>query len=128
MGNDDIKKDDLQNEVIDILLKLPAKNLLIRVRDLEKQVEKRLELHLDLLCLLETQKIFFKEKSRQLHYSIFPANLSVKTSLELEVGRIEIQKGKELVDCFRDVINLQEQIRAAKEELEKGILKSRLIE
>ncbi|MBN4081457.1 hypothetical protein JYT44_03740 [Caldithrix abyssi] len=128
MDNNEIKKDELQNEIIDALLKLPVKNLLNRIHDLEKQVETRLELHLDLLCLLETQQMFFKEKSKLLHYSILPTGLSVKTNLELEVGKIEIQKGNELVGCFRDVLKLKDQIRSAREELNKEYLKSRLLE
>ena len=119
------KKEAEQTDVVDDLLKQPVKNLEDRVKQLENEIKDRLNLNIDTLSKLGTQQLFFKERARQLHYT---APFTTKSQFEIETARLEVQKNREMLDCFRDISRLQEQLRESTEELKRERLKLKLTE
>ena len=123
------RKESEKDDVVENLLRQPVKNLEQRVKELDIEIEERLKLNVETLTKLGTQQISFNERARQLHYSAALGNtLSTKSHFEIEVSKIEVQKNREMLDCFRDISKLREQLVEARQNLEKERLKLKLVE
>lgn len=123
------RKEAEKDELVDTLLGLPVKNLRQRVRELEEKLDERLELNHDRMARLGTQQLKFEDKVWQHRYNGASGKGDATIQrFEVEIAKLENQKHDEMLACFRDISRLQEQLREAKEELEREKLKMRFVE
>ncbi len=124
------KKEEIEeDELVDTLLGLPVKNLRQRARELDTKIDERLRLNRDTMGRFGTNQLLFEEKVRQHRYNgASGKGDATMQRFELEIAKLENQKHDEMLACFRDISRFQEQLREAKEELEREKLKLRFIE
>jgi len=122
-------KESEEDDVVDTLLKLPAKNLESRLRQLESDVRQRHDLRNHALSTLGTHKLQLKDQSFRLRYASL-SNTGFQTSQDClrEIIRLDQSIISEMISCFQDVLRLKENIQEAQEELELEKQKLLLIE
>ena len=123
------KEENEGDELVDTLLGLPVKNLRQMVNQLEEKLDERLDLNRDRMASLGTQQLNFEEKVWQHRYNgASGKGDATMQHFELEIAKVENQKHDEMLACFTDISSFQEQLREAKEDLEREKLKLRFME
>ena len=120
------KREDVEDEIVGALLKLPAKNLEERIELIESEIIERKKLSNEGLAHLGTQQLHLDEKISQLRYTADWGDTFSK-NLKFQFINLEIQKMKEMIGCFKDVSWLKQRLQEAKEELEMEKQKSKLL-
>ncbi len=116
-------------DIVDSLLKLPVKNLESRVKHLECEIQKRQKIRNGALSTLGTNKLRLQEQIIQLRsVGMLGDAFVVKRDFQKQVTNLEEHAINEITGCFRDVLELNEKLHKAKEELELEILKLGLFE
>ena len=120
------KRENDDEELVSALLRLPAKNLEVRIELIEGEIRERKKLSNEGLLQLGTQQLQIDEKIKQVRYT---TNLgdTFSRNLKFQFINLEIQKMKEMIGCFKDVSWLRQRLQEAKEELEMEKQKSKLL-
>lgn len=117
-----------EDELITTLLKLPAKNLESRIRQLRGEISERQRIRDMNLTDLGTQRLRLEERvCRWAYLSPFEKAFDAKTGAEQQLERIRLSISREQVDCFNDISRLNERLQEAKEELRSTTQRMRLI-
>ena len=100
------------------LLRLPARNLESRIKDLEAAVRERQQISWDALSALGTEKLRVNDQLHRMRYAITVGGVSQGEAAmkrnQLDLDQTVLQ---ELVGCFNDVQRLKEELRKAREDL-----------
>ena len=123
------KKETVQYEVVESLLKHRVNSLEEKVKELDSGIKKRLDLNVHVLGNLGTKGLRIKGKLKRLRYrNTTTSEISHISHLEIELAKIEVQKNSEMLDCFREVFKMREQLQESRQELVKERLKLKLLE
>ena len=120
------KRENDDEELVSALLRLPAKNLEVRIELIEGEIRERKRLSNDGLVQLGTEQLQIDEKMRQVRYTTNWGD-TFSRNLKFQSINLEIQKMKEMIGCFKDVSWLKQRLQEAKEELEMEMQKSNLL-
>ena len=96
---------------VDRFAKLPVKNLISRIKEIEKDIELRDNILESSLNKIGTRLLRLKERISRMKYS------DVR-EFENEIERLNRRKVDEFISWFHDVSRLKERLTIAKEELE----------
>ena len=107
-------------------MRIPAKNLEVRIELIEGEIRERKKLSNDGLVQLGTQQLQIDEKIKQLRYTTNWGD-TFSRNLKFQFINLEIQKMNEMIGCFKDVSWLKQRLQEAKEELEMEKQKSKLL-
>ena len=120
------KREDEEDDLVNALLRIPAKNLEVRIELIEGEIRERKKLSNDGLVQLGTEQLQIDEKIKQVRYTTKWGD-TVSKNLKFQFINLEIQKMKEMIGCFKDVSWLKQRLQEAKEELEMEKHKSKLL-
>ena len=121
------KLEDEEDDLVNALLRIPAKNLEVRIELIEGEIRERKKLSNDGLVQLGTEQLQIDEKIKQVRYTTNWGD-TFSRNLKFQFINLEIQKMKEMIGCFKDVSWLKQRLQEAKEELEMEKHKSKLLE
>ena len=117
-----------EDDTIEALLKLPAKNLESRVKQFESEVRKRQRLNDEALSSLGTLQLQSENRVWQLRYaSPFEKSFSALLDFKKQILNLESSKINEMTACFRDISDLKEKLQEAREEFESARQKLKLV-
>ena len=117
-----------QDDVLDSLMKLPARNLEARIRQLEAEITARKGISDNILSDLGTKKLQLEQQLWQQRYAGFAgAGTQAKDEAERQRIKAEFLTHQELVACFRDLSRIWEQLQQAQEQLALEQEKLRLL-
>ena len=129
MEKEKYKTEDEVDEIIKSLVGLPSQNLEKRIQELEQELDSRKTMLDNALSMLGTHQLRLEDKISRLKYaSIQGLDLSRKANLEKENLKTEIRKLDEWNLYFRDVSNLRDKLREAREELAMEREKEKLVD
>jgi|GEM_PF-6302713 len=129
MKNHDDKKEVEEEDIVEKFLSLQVTNLEEHVKELDEKIEERLDLSNRVLNGLGNEALTFQKNIRRLRYNVFQDKVqNLISNFEVELAKIENQKNKEWLECFRDVSILKEKHQEMKKELNKERLKLKLLE
>lgn len=104
-------------EIVETLLRLPARNLESRVTALEDQIQRRQTIQRDIVLQLDTLKLRLEDRIWQLRYVHFvPQFLAELEAARHQLLHVETLLANEQRDSFRDTVKLHELIQEAREE------------
>ena len=107
-----------QDDVLDSLMKLPARNLEARIRQLEAEIAARKSISSNILSDLGTRKLQLEQRAWQQRYAGFAgAGTQARDEAERQRIKAEFLTHQELVACFQDLFRICEQLQQAREQL-----------
>jgi len=117
------------DEIVDALLRLPAKNLECRIKQLGSEITERQKLRNHALGTLGTHRLQLEAEIERLKY-LTQNSQGWRQSKELQAELLEIQRNiiRETIACFHDVSQLQEKLQEAQAAFELAREKLKLIE
>jgi hypothetical protein len=128
MTNHTRKENPVEDSIVETLLRLPAKNLETRIRQLEDEIRDRKRLRDEFLSTMGTQQLSLEERAWQLRYSGFTdRGLEHLGAIESEIRRLGQMKVTEQIFSLRDVALIREKLMTAQEELEQELVKLQLV-
>ena len=129
MAKYDSKRGAEEKDPIITLLKLPAKSLEVKVKQLESEIDTRKQLSNKSLSTLETRILRLQDQLELMRYlSVFSPGFAVKRDFESQITRLEALKISETMSCFKDLFELTEKLETTLEELEIEKHKLRLLD
>lgn len=128
MTNHTRKENPVEDNIIGTLLRLPAKNLETRIRQLEDEIRDRKRLRDEFLSTIGSQILGLEQRAWQSRYSGFTdRGLEHLRAIESEIRRLGQMKVTEQIFSLRDVAQIQERLQIARDEFEQELMKLRLI-
>lgn len=108
-----------EDEQIERILRLPARNLESRIAELESAVRERQQISWDALSGLGTERLRLEERLHRMRYAGLAGGIS-QAEVTMKRNQVSLDQTviQELVNCFNDVQRLKDQLRQAKEELQ----------
>lgn len=107
-----------EDDIIEALLRLPARNLESRIRELIKEIGTRQQLRDRALSTFGTHRLQLKERIKHLYYSdALSTSSNMQRHCEMQILRLEELIMNEMIACFKDVLQLKEKLLEAREEL-----------
>lgn len=117
---------DMENKaILENLFKEDLYTTKQSIESIEHRIAERKKLEYKNIQNLERQRQKIEESLNTLHcfgYNPNPKLTSVKSRLETEMVHLELKKGEEAVNGFRDVERLEEEKRKLLEEMERSKL------
>lgn len=124
---DSLNPDD--KDIIGSLLKLPAKSLESKVKQLEHEIGTRKHLNNKALSTLGTRLIRLNDQLWLMRYlSVSNPGFAAKGNCESQITRLEELKTSENMNCFKDLLELTDKLQNTLDDLEIEKQKLSLLE
>lgn len=128
MTNHTRKESPVEDNIVGTLLRLPAKNLETRIRQLEDEIRDRRRLRDEFLSTIGSQILGLEQRAWQLRYSGFTdRGIEHLRAIESEIRRLGQIRVTEQIFTLRDVAQIQENLMTLQEELEQELVKLQLV-
>lgn len=107
-----------ENDQLLDLVRLPARNLESRIKELEAAVKERQKISWDALSVLGTEKLRLEDRLDRMRYAGLAGGVSpIEATMRRNKMNLDQTVTGELVGCFNDIQRLKDQLREAREEL-----------
>jgi len=122
------KKKREEDDLLSNLLRLPVRNLEVRINELEKDIRCRRKINDSIVTNLGSRRLQLEDKIRQMRYIGLIDPKANTVGILGQIIRIEKQISDEITSCFKDVTKLKDRLNLLSEELESARQKLKLMD
>lgn len=118
-----------EEDVVDTLLRLPAKSLETQVRQFEGDIRQRQQISDEVLTNLCTHRLRLRDQLERLRYLGFAGqDFASVHKVRAAILQLDQLVTDEMINCFRDLSQLNEKLQQTQSDLERERQKIKLVE